>query len=267
MSNNQTQGASIEAERDRAEFEKAVLNITCANADSLKRDEDRPEDYDDYVVSTYWQFWQAARRTPADAVGAGELPPLPEDGPCSDCQHGMLYTGRNMQNYARAAIAADRAQRKQAGQVGVKTWGERFNDFSGPDTVREAMEAEIADLRAQLARQSQGEAVGYILQSKGSGSRDLVWPHIAENYSAKSFDKIPLYLAAPASAQPAEVADAHALLSKFCVADREGGQPMTLSARIEELYSWYQDAAQPDQRESAAEGQDSANNGAEGEKA
>jgi hypothetical protein len=111
MENNLNQGASIEAER--ADFEKAVLNITCANADSLKRDEDRPEDYDDYVVSTYWQFWQAARRTPADAVGAGELPPLPEvPRHCSNA--GVTaYTIDQMHEYGRQCIAADRAQRKE----------------------------------------------------------------------------------------------------------------------------------------------------------
>jgi hypothetical protein len=145
-----------------------------------------------------------------------------------------------IQEYARKEIAL--YQRKQAGQVGVKSWQERIAEDQSPHRwsvhLKERhMQAEIADLRAQLAAKGQGSA-----------KFDLTDYSTAVNYSNGTSTTV----IAPASAQPAEVADAHALLSKFCVADREGGQPMTLSARIEELYSWYQDAAQPDQRESAA---------------
>jgi hypothetical protein len=49
-----------------------------------------------------------------------------------------------------AAVGDERAS--------IRTWQERFDDFGGPDTVRAAMEAEIADLRAALQRPAPAQA-------------------------------------------------------------------------------------------------------------
>jgi hypothetical protein len=100
QSNNQTQGASIEAER--------AANAKCdgcwGECRKCALDELREE--------------CATRRTPAAAAGAGELPPL-DDGAIMKVADSMGIGLSSMlrafaKEIARAAIAADRAQRKQA---------------------------------------------------------------------------------------------------------------------------------------------------------
>jgi hypothetical protein len=140
------------------------------------------------------------RRTPAAAVGAGGLPPLPKcvaygiigltgidpnDGhrklsgvsvgkPGAWCKNSLaeLFTAEQYREGQRAAIAADRAQRKQAalqeiidiGQeieagaaLSVKTWQERAPEAGSYGEIMDAMGAEIADLRAKLASEQQAK--------------------------------------------------------------------------------------------------------------
>jgi hypothetical protein len=149
-------------------------------------------------------------------------------------------------------IAADRAQRKQAAlqeiiDIGqeieagaapnVKTWQERANELavSGrprgyPDTdeLEALKDAEIAELRAQLAAKGQGFEQWWADQIKASGDAPIGadYRHWAEKG----------YLAAPASAQPAENPKTVKVLQA------------ALAAALD------RDGAQPDQRESAAEG-------------
>jgi hypothetical protein len=170
-----------------------------------------------------WQ--ERARRTPADAVGAGELPPLPKQGDAHAlavaAKFDVLYdNGKGVHHYhgfienvedliERAAIAADRAQRKQAalhpaGVCGIPTWCERLVEKfgkipSGGHLDREAeMQAEIADLRAQLAAKGQGEPVARMNYAFDRGIDWLV-PYTTIPEGTRLY-------AAPASAQPADPA-------------------------------------------------------------
>jgi hypothetical protein len=264
------QGASIEAER--AAFEAFA----------------KPQPYwwngrtySDLHTQIAWDTWLAARRIPAAATGAGELPPLPE--PELHNFGVYAYTAEQYREGQRAAIAADRAQRKQAAlqeiiDIGqeieagaapnVKTWQERANELavSGrprgyPDTdeLEALKDAEIADLRAkvaseqqakeyeqrhaaeseialakahaQLAAKGQGEPVAKVVRG---GSE--FGPSLAFIANGKDFPKVGslLYLAAPASAQPAENPKTVKVLQA------------ALAAALD------RDGAQPDQRESAA---------------
>jgi hypothetical protein len=124
MSNNLNQGASIEAER--AAFEawhhdkfpdvefKLLLGAYAVTSAT-------PRPHGSFAVNERWKAWaERARRTPADAVGAGEL------NVAQLLQIVAANTGKRISlslgdldcyiAVARAAIAADRAQRKQAGQ-------------------------------------------------------------------------------------------------------------------------------------------------------
>jgi hypothetical protein len=131
----------------------------------------------------------AGRRSAA--IGEGGLPELPAPAyydrvTARMSGEGVGFTADQMREFARATVAADRRARghaaiqemvdiaqannkgygaPQAAQ-GVKTWRERIKDMQRdiPDIVaantndaviRDAMKAEIADLRVQLARQSQ----------------------------------------------------------------------------------------------------------------
>jgi hypothetical protein len=95
MSNNLNQGASIESERAAC----AHCNGTGFRIGSL------PCPY-------------CVRRTPADAVGAGELPPLPEPD-----EYGLedgertgyyeMFRAEKVQQYAREAIAHYLSKRTQ----------------------------------------------------------------------------------------------------------------------------------------------------------
>ncbi len=153
---DQNQGASIEAER--AEFE-AWTRKDIGMPDHV------PFNWEsDWVKAALEGWMERARRSVPPA--AGELPPLPE--PTMVTGSGNLYGEVKVIQYRDQCIAADRAQRKQAGQVGVKPWQERLNAeglfvegerlYGGWTAVTMARDAEIADLRAQLARQDQGNS-------------------------------------------------------------------------------------------------------------
>jgi hypothetical protein len=225
------QGASIEAER--AEFEAWYLKETGeSRAFCLGRNSSGEYAYAE--AEGMWMAWEErARRTPAAAAGAGELPPLPNEldlrGTLKEIPlcypwgtgHKLVREGnskewmsvrestgaaqtlaarnQNIVNSTISAvlqnIAADRAQRKQADEPLTRSIAEAL-------AVRDA---EIADLRAQLAAARQ------------------VGKHM--------FDA----LAAPASAQPAD----QELKSNPVVGQNSA-------------YLANKTGAQPDQRESAA---------------
>lgn len=81
--------------------------------------------------------------------------------------------------------------------------------YTAQEMARELVRlAKVADeneaVKEARRAQPKGEApqaVAYILKSKATGSRDLVWPDIAANYSAQSYDKTPLTVVAPAAQQ------------------------------------------------------------------
>lgn len=111
MTNNQNQGASIKAEREEYSAFRAWWQDHLHEEGSL-----HPEIFG-------FEIWKAARRTPAAAAGAGELPPLPE--PTCENDNGYIvvsYTNEQMQDYARAAIAVDRAQRQAAHTAEMAQW-------------------------------------------------------------------------------------------------------------------------------------------------
>jgi hypothetical protein len=138
---DQNQGASIEA-ASRAEFEAEVRELDLPADASARWPDGR---YLQEPIESMWSGWQMARRTPAAATGDGELPPLPVAA--FHTQHGYVWLADQMRDYARAAIAADRAQRQAAFDAAVSLAGDTIN----------ARNAEIADLRAQLAAKGQGE--------------------------------------------------------------------------------------------------------------
>lgn len=88
-------------------------------------------------TNTAWEAWQEARRaSPAAAVPEGALPPLPRL-PMPEIPayagEGSLYTTKQMQEYARAAVEADRAQRP-GGRQASKTAETRMDTgFDGGD--------------------------------------------------------------------------------------------------------------------------------------
>jgi Lar family restriction alleviation protein len=159
---------------------------------------------------------EAWNRRPSASIGEDGLPELqsidtPEfrrmlnDPPNTSRPALVAHIDKKMRQYAHDAVAADRRAREaqpkelsaridafldenlpklaatppQAAQ-GVKTWQERvgpdYNDSAEPTAHEIAMEAEIADLRAQLARQSQGA----IYTCKGKGGKyellGVAWP-------------------------------------------------------------------------------------------
>ena len=133
--------------------------------------------------------WQAARRIPSASIGEDGLPELPPPDVIAYANIGDndAYSPMLVERIRRDAVAADRVYQKarimhltherdqaradlrklgeespQAVQ-GVKTWQERMSEVGWErkhhaymDSRSVFMEAEIADLRAHLARQSQG---------------------------------------------------------------------------------------------------------------
>jgi hypothetical protein len=181
MSNNLNQGASIEAAplesyspEDRAFYEFWYSHML--------EDLMQPP-LIGIAHSTARYIWDAARRTPADAVGAGELPPLPKHDGLIDTYHDDAtvssqdgYTAEKVLEYGRQCIAADRAQRKQAGQIAVPSEVEKLKILAlcGVDDLErvhvalgldadapidaDVMVKMIVDLRAQLAAKAQDSA-------------------------------------------------------------------------------------------------------------
>jgi hypothetical protein len=158
-------------------------------------------------------------RTPADAVGAGELPPLPR-------AHAVWEFGNapNTAVYTVAEVeqirAADRAQRKQAGQVGKPCGWLAGNSSDGGETMcysREAAQRECDEYNA------------YERSQPDSDPESLRTPE-------------PVYRAAPASAQPAD--DDRPTWEMVQARERD---IRALQSKVIELEA----GAQPDQRESA----------------
>lgn len=120
--------------------------------------------------------WNRRAAQPAD-VGAGELPPLPDGDEYSATRmlpNGELaprFTPATMRQYARDAIAADRRAREA--EWFLAKMGEPRQLGEAEANHEEALQlaamkrnvSNLAraylDLRAQLARQSQGEPVRY----------------------------------------------------------------------------------------------------------
>jgi len=156
---------------------------------------------------------RTAQQAPQAIVGA-ELPPMPDGDEFSATRmlaNGDLaprFTAATMREYARAAIAADRAQRAVVAPS-TKTWKERLQDHADcrpGEAERRAMMAEIFDLRAQLARQGQGEPV-YQAQLNGDEWYDLSAEKAAK-WQADGFRVRTLYASpAQASAAPADPMD------------------------------------------------------------
>jgi hypothetical protein len=119
--------------------------------------------------------WLAARRSAA--IGEGGLPELPRPAITYADHSYPAYSKKQMEQYARDAIAADREARANQAEIdaktagtrmdtafdprahvspqaaqGVKTWQERYKENKWGQSMAYYMEAEIADLRAQLAR-------------------------------------------------------------------------------------------------------------------
>jgi hypothetical protein len=259
---DQNQGASIEAEREV--IERAIWFLESGLHTIIARDT---------MANELRKL--LARRTPAAAPGAGELPPLPKPDVRSHLDVGSgfgasAYSLALVEQIRREAIA--HYQRKQAAlqeiidirqeiEAGaapnVKTWQERANELavSGrprgyPDTdeLEALKDAEIADLRAQLAAKGQGFEQWWADQIKANGDVPIGadYRHCAEKG----------YLAAPASAQPADPR-LEAFIDWYL---REGKRseihPNGHIERTtrEHVLAWLDQAtgAQPDQRESAA---------------
>jgi hypothetical protein len=151
----------------------------------------------------------AARRSAA--IGEGGLPELPEPYTPAHESEGCcwpdVFTEAQMRQYARDAVAADRRAREAVPQAaqGVKTWQERYNEMgTGPsfNDKSVAMMAEIADLRAQLARQSQSEPLAWRFKRKG----DRFWQttgdrEVAASIGGAHVEIVPLYAAPPLSSE------------------------------------------------------------------
>lgn len=124
MSNDLTQGASIEAERAACVEIIKELGWTVNGTFVVTKSGDEIHTLDALA------FLRAARRTPAAAAGAGELPPLPK--PMVSTRHGTpCYTVGQMMDHARAAITADRAQRHAAHTAEMEQWA-RDNGLNVP---------------------------------------------------------------------------------------------------------------------------------------
>jgi hypothetical protein len=186
------------------------------------------------------EAWNKQSRRASASIGEDGLPELPWG---DDFEAWLeVRTGHEVRTeirqYARDAIAADRRARANSPAIpdgspqaaqGVKTWEERVTGcgavegghhggaprcgdgwYGGihycPKCQAKARDAEIADLRAQLARQSQGEPIAYM-------TRDRRMIIFADNMYEASWssadDMLPLYAAPPLSSeQQAEKGDA-----------------------------------------------------------
>jgi hypothetical protein len=153
------------------------------------------------------------------AIGEGGLPELP-DVLNRYTNVGLAgYTADQMRQFAHDAVAAykrkhaaiqemvDIAQANDMGYgspqaaQGVKTWQERVSEDHSL-VIRVAMEQEIDDLRAQLARQSQGEPSAWKYRAlAGNGE----WRVTLNEDWARSVngdvDVVPLYAAPPLSSE------------------------------------------------------------------
>lgn len=164
----------------------------------------------------------------SDTLNPAELPPLPKaqrelielHQPTTYTTHvctSARYTAEQMRDYALAAIAADRAQRAtSAADVSRATKAARNLADIRFNELLEA-NATIADLRAQLAQQGQGEPVAWRYRPFSWHKRDengnfvqgeswlfVSAPDLRDAHSAMCGAVAePLY-AAPASAQPAD---------------------------------------------------------------
>lgn len=226
-----------------------------------------------------------ARRTPAAAPGAGELPPLPKPDVRSHLDVGAgfgpsAYSAAKVRHIVDAAIAADRAQ--QAGAAAPITYTVDGVTMSPLEYIaylhdqlaaaqqakeyeqRHAAESEtaLAKAHAQLAAKGQGFEQWWADQVKANGDVPIGadYRHWAEKG----------YLAAPARAQPADGTPLAELWIHEDM-DRDAMEAALNSPRkelkdahrkaVNDLIYWKRRAltaeagAQPDQRESAAVGE------------
>jgi hypothetical protein len=227
---------------------------------------------------------ERVRRTPAAAPGAGELPPLPKPDVRSHLDVGAgfgpsAYSAAKVRHIVDAAIAADRAQ--QAGAAAPITYTVDGVTMSPLEYIaylhdqlaaaqqakeyeqRHAAESEtaLAKAHAQLAAKGQGFEQWWADQVKANGDVPIGadYRHWAEKG----------YLAAPARAQPADGTPLAELWIHEDM-DRDAMEAALNSPRkelkdahrkaVNDLIYWKRRAltaeagAQPDQRESAAEG-------------
>jgi hypothetical protein len=230
---DQNQGASIEAER--AEFEAWAKEVDYENLGGEFAGPGKTGWwYWDDLTAAAWDAWQASAARRSVPPAAGGLPPLPKrsaltltmpdakgivevlwEAPEHSTDKTSLYTWAQVEQIQREAqrgmftveqvqtmIAADRAQRKQAGQVGAEP------------------------VRHEIRLVAPGGIAGpWDACDKERFERFKANPGVGDGFK---YEVRALYLAAPASAQPADP------FSQF--ANRE-----------HTAYS-----AQPDQRESAA---------------
>jgi len=153
--NNQNQGASIEAEREYLRWWTAIETDT--RKSMMVSAHREPERLHALVKMAFCAGLDAARRTPAAAVGAGELPPMPD--PMVSTRHGTpCYTVGQMMDYARAAVAADRAQRhapvvREVPDDGEPIYGQREEEAG--HKIKAAGLMEEASILCEAARRSQ----------------------------------------------------------------------------------------------------------------
>jgi hypothetical protein len=127
MENNLNQGASIEAERAYQSWQNEQPNRCWVAPWHMLSDAQRAE----------WVAEVQARRTPAAAAGAGELPPLPEAKTVMQLADefgsgSVAYTPKQYREGQRAAIAADRAQRKRAALQEISDIGQEIERDVNP---------------------------------------------------------------------------------------------------------------------------------------
>jgi hypothetical protein len=114
---------NIEAERERVGRENAEFT------EWWDREQACPEHslITQNAAHAAWQ--ERARRTPADAVGAGELPPLPEPEIPAYAGEPALYTAEQVEQIQREAIA--HYLRKQAALQEIIDIGQASGEQKG----------------------------------------------------------------------------------------------------------------------------------------
>lgn len=143
----------------------------------------------------------------ATARGDGELPPLPA-GPCSDTQHGMLYTGRQMKEYARAALAQRAGSAPSPHSIGYNddlpegwkraadgrvilpagTIGEAYTCTAPPAAVQSTLLA-YSDTRCARLDNGSCSCTGYCagyFKRQGQATQGPDWRLIAEGHALEA---------------------------------------------------------------------------------
>ena len=145
--------AEFEAEANAARFFPRELDFTRTKSPSGR------DEYANSHLQSRWEGWQAGRRATPSSECAPPRPAVQLNGI-------NFYTAEQVKQIRREAVEADRRARSNSPEFdgikaqpasaaqGVKTWQERCDWVSDEPATKlmvEAMKAEIADLRAQLA--------------------------------------------------------------------------------------------------------------------